>query len=78
VGALVGGFKASTTRRINIVRGPPSPPIWQRNYYEHVIRNESELARIERYILENPLRWDRDAENPDRIAQAMDHPVWLE
>lgn len=38
---------------------------WQRNYYEHVIRNEGKWVRIRRYIANNPLRWDADAENPD-------------
>lgn len=78
LGALVGGFKASTTKRINAARGLPSSPVWQRNYHEHVIQNESELARIEQCILENPLRWDRDVENPHRVSQETDQPHWLE
>ncbi len=56
LGALVGGFKASTTKRINAARGLSNPPTWQRNYPEHVIRNESKLERIAQYIRENPLR----------------------
>jgi hypothetical protein len=40
-------------------------PLWQRNYYEH-IRSEDDLANIRRYILENPMKWDRDEENPAR------------
>jgi REP element-mobilizing transposase RayT len=38
--------------------------VWQRNYYEHVIRNEEDLGRIRQYIVDNPARWDRDPENP--------------
>jgi REP element-mobilizing transposase RayT len=38
--------------------------LWQRNYYEHVIRNEDELNRIREYVIENPANWDQDEENP--------------
>ena len=37
---------------------------WQRNYYEHIIRNERELQQKTDYILDNPSRWDEDDENP--------------
>jgi len=46
------------------LRGTPGAPVWQRNYYEHVIRSEARLAQIRRYILENPMRWDLDENNP--------------
>jgi len=39
-------------------------PVWQRGYYERVVRNEEELARIQKYIIENPLTWEMDRENP--------------
>jgi hypothetical protein len=39
-------------------------PVWQRNYFEHIIRNEESLNRIRQYILENPARWEFDRENP--------------
>jgi REP element-mobilizing transposase RayT len=42
-------------------------PVWQRNYYERIIRNDEELARARRYIEENPMRWHLDAENPANI-----------
>jgi putative transposase len=42
--------------------------LWQRNYYEHVIRNEESLLRIRQYILDNPARWAFDRENPDATA----------
>lgn len=38
---------------------------WQRNYYEHVIRNEDELNEIRQYIMDNPAKWDTDEENPN-------------
>ena len=48
VGAMVAGFKAVVTKRINAVRGTRGAPVWQRNYYEHVIRSEADLARVRR------------------------------
>lgn len=65
LGAIIRGFKAATTKRINEVRQTPGAPVWQRNYYEHVIRNESELARIRKYVVNNPLQWALDRENPE-------------
>lgn len=43
-------------------------PLWQRNYYEHVIRDEDALNRIWEYIMYNPLSWHLDRENPQRVA----------
>jgi len=42
--------------------------LWQRNYYEHIIRDENSLNRIRQYILDNPIRWDADRENPAAVA----------
>jgi REP element-mobilizing transposase RayT len=56
LGALVAGFKSATTKRINLLRGSPGAAVWQRNYHEHVIRNDKELAAISEYILNNPVR----------------------
>lgn len=64
LGALVAGLKSSVTKRINSTRGTPSALVWQRNYYDHVIRNESSLNRIRQYIADNPVRWPDDPENP--------------
>ena len=68
--AFVAGFKSAVTRRINIGRGTPRAPIWQRNYYEHVVRDEESLNRIRQYILNNPAQWDSDPENPARLSNA--------
>jgi len=65
IGAFIGGFKSSVTKRINEIRHTPGVSIWQRNYYEHVIRNEDELNEIRQYILTNPLKWALDRENPE-------------
>ena len=65
LGAVVGSFKSATTKRINQIRGAPGTPFWQRNYYEHVIRDQAGLDRIRRYIQANPRRWAEDRLHPD-------------
>jgi REP-associated tyrosine transposase len=62
--AVVQNFKSISTRKINAARGAPGTPVWQRNYYEHIVRNEAELTAIRDYIMANPLRWDDDENNP--------------
>ncbi len=61
---IVRLFKSATARRINQRRGTPGIPVWQRNDYEHIIRNDKSMNRIRQYIAENPLRWHLDRENP--------------
>lgn len=63
--AVVRGFKSAATRHVNIVRDAPGTPLWQKNYYERVLRGDRELHDVRKYISENPLRWALDAENPD-------------
>ena len=58
LGSLVGGFKGSVTRRV-------SQRVWQRNYHEHVVRDERELEQIRTYIRENPMRWAIDRYHRD-------------
>lgn len=65
LGQIVAFFKHETTKYINALRHTPDERVWQRNYYEHIIRNETELERLQRYIVENPVRWDTDAENTE-------------
>ncbi len=64
IGAIIGQFKSTTTKQANRVRGVEGPSLWQRNYYEHVIRNERALNKVREYIENNPLRWAEDQENP--------------
>lgn len=71
---MVGWFKAMTTNAyIRGVKQAGWPPfeqrLWQRNYFEHVIRNEDDLGTIREYIITNPLRWFEDKENPE-VADA--------
>ncbi len=53
---IIRAFKSAVTKRINQNRKTPGAPVWQRNYYEHIIRDEPSLNRIRQYIAENPLR----------------------
>jgi putative transposase len=64
LGTIVANFKSLTARRINRLRRTPSAPVWQRNYYEHVVRHERALNAIRQYIAANPARWAWDTYNP--------------
>jgi REP element-mobilizing transposase RayT len=64
LGSFVNAFKATTTRRVNELRSAPGTAVWQRNYYEHIVRSEEELNRIREYIAINPAKWAADRENP--------------
>jgi REP-associated tyrosine transposase len=62
---IVRSYKAAVSLRIHRLRGTPAGPIWQRNYYEHVVRSETDLHRIQAYIESNPARWAVDRLHPD-------------
>ena len=62
--SLMAGFKSSVTKKINILRDSPGTRLWQRNYYEHIIRNQSAMDKIRHYIVNNPLSWDLDQLHP--------------
>ena len=57
LGAIIGRFKGSVTRRVHELSICRDFPIWQRNYYDHIIRNEKSLQTIREYIMLNPARW---------------------
>jgi REP element-mobilizing transposase RayT len=62
---IIRGYKATVTKQINTIQinaGVYNTPerIWQKNYYEHVIRNEASLSKIREYIMGNPLNWKED------------------
>ena len=65
--SLIAGFKSAVTTRINGMRDTPGQPVWQRNYWEHIIRNDNTHETIRRYVLENPRHWASDEENPSRM-----------
>jgi putative transposase len=64
VSSLIGSYKSAATRRVNRFRGSPGAPLWQRNYYEHIIRGDEELQRIRYYIECNPTQWEADRYYP--------------
>jgi len=65
IGAIVQNLKSVTSRGINRLRGTLGCPVWQRDYYDHVVRDVDELDRIRTYIEQNPARWNEDKENPE-------------
>jgi len=71
LGAIVGSFKSVATKRIRELQHAPALVVWQRNYYEHVIRSDSELNKFRNYIADNPLRWGDDENNPARLKQNL-------
>lgn len=60
LGAIVQGFKAGVTRQARKRDIPVPSTIWQRNYYDHIVRNAVDHARIAKYIADNPVNWERD------------------
>ncbi len=73
VGSVVRGFKIGVTKWFRV--NTDVYTVWQRNYYEHIIRNEEALNSVRQYILDNPLHWDLDLENPQRKG---DDELWNE
>jgi putative transposase len=64
ISSFVAGFKSTVTKQINEMRQMPGAPVWQRNYYEHIIRDSESLGRIRKYIADNPVKWGYDKNNP--------------
>jgi len=69
LGRLIGAFKTVSTKKINILRDAPGTKLWQRNYYEHIIRNQDAMDKIRRYIVNNPLSWSIDQLHPDNPSK---------
>ena len=63
VPTIIRSFKSAATKRINELRQSLGTKLWQRNYWEHIVRNETELNRIREYIQSNPARWELDKLN---------------
>jgi REP element-mobilizing transposase RayT len=73
LGDIVRIFKSKSTINVNRLLVRTGQRLWQRNYYEHIIRNEDELNHIREYVINNPAQWSVDSENPDR--EEKDIPV---
>ncbi|MFZ5857732.1 MAG: transposase [Chloroflexota bacterium] len=66
LGQIVAYFKYKSTKEINVMDGGRIAKLWQRNYYEHIVRNEHEMENIWNYIESNPAMWATDDENPNK------------
>ncbi len=71
LGAIIAQFKSRVTKRIWKFPEFKETPIWQRNYYEHIIRDEKDLQNKTEYIEANPLLWEQDEENPVNIHSQL-------
>ena len=71
--SCIAGFKSAVTKRINLLRQNTDTPIWQRNYYESILRDEKYLAVVREYIINNPKNWtnDRDYLPIDQQSQEL-------
>jgi REP element-mobilizing transposase RayT len=58
IGAIIRGYKSSVTKQLNLLN--IGCAVWQRNYYEHIIRNEQSYQNISKYIINNPAKWSED------------------
>ena len=65
ISSFVAGFKSAVTKRINLLRNNRDIPIWQRNYYESIIRDEQSLIAVQEYILNNPCQCKKDPDNQE-------------
>ena len=61
---IARAFKTFSARKINDMRTSPGTPIWQRGFYDHVVRDEGELDRVRTYVMANPRKWPEDADYP--------------
>jgi REP element-mobilizing transposase RayT len=64
---IIGYLKMNTAKRINQLRDNSGTPVWQRNYYERVIRNDHELQNMRQYIDDNPIKWAEDENHPSHL-----------
>jgi putative transposase len=73
IGSIVGNYKMLVTKRVKAILKVPDSnmQVWQRGYWERVIRNEQELNAIRKYIQENPIRWQEDRDNLNELLAKM-------
>jgi putative transposase len=75
VSEIVGVFKSFAARRIHEADASLPAKVWQRGFYEHIVRSGDECAKIQRYILQNPARWEFDREN-SLARERGDPEIW--
>ncbi len=71
LGNVIGQFKSVVTKKYNKLQNNKGIKIWQRGYYERIVRNERELNAIRQYIQENPIRWVEDRDNLEELLGRM-------
>ena len=64
---IIGWYKMNVSKQANILLENTGNSFWQRNYYEHIIRNDQSLNRIRDYIINNPMQWEEDMNHPDNM-----------
>ncbi len=68
---IVAYFKYMATKEVNLISKTPGKKIFQRSFYDRIIRNEKELYNIRKYIIENPLRWKYEKETPENLDMSF-------
>ncbi len=77
LGSFMGGYKSTVTTGVNRTRSTPGMRVWQRNYWDHIVRTERALRAIRRYIDSNPARWSLDRYHPNPTGiDPMAAKVW--
>jgi putative transposase len=71
----VGRFKMQTAKQINQHQQTPGLSVWQRGYYDHIVRNDADLTRIRDYIANNPAQWELDENNPSLYERTQSPPT---
>jgi len=66
---IARGFKTFSAAAANRLRQSPGATLWQRSFYERIIRTERDLENVRAYIRLNPERWDNDTKNPDMMVK---------
>jgi putative transposase len=72
ISEIIRGFKTFSAKVINKKLGLRGVPVWQRSYYDRIIRNELELDRVRQYIINNPQNWDADKNNQNQPSTHTD------
>ena len=73
---IVRAFKSFSARRINEITNTPGTPVWQRGFYDHIIRDDRSMTRIREYIAHNPQHWASDKQNRESEGND-DFECWL-
>ena len=69
LGKIVAYFKYQSTKYINQHHNTPGTRVWQRNYHDHIIRDDPDLQRLRQYIQDNPMKWELDQLHPDNPSR---------